>query len=307
MKSVIVSGGSGFIGQHFCKYLSSNDYDVYEISRADLYSNDLGFFSHKFKSDANVIVHLVGAAHQDFSDEESLESNFITTKKIIDRAISLGIQRFIFLSTINLYSGNGNQINLTSQINSSNLKNTLQTKKMAEDYIKYSSFNNKIEFVIIRSPLVYGKNVKANFSFLMNLVSKKLPLPFGTFNSNRRSLVSVYNLVDLIKVCLDHPKAANQIFLVSDDDDLSTTAMVKLMSNVQGLKPIIFPFPVWCFKLLGRLIGKSDMISRLTDSLQVDITHTKETLNWKPPYSVEEGFAKCVENKNKNKKENVNV
>ena len=99
----------------------------------------------------------------------------------------------------------------------------------------------------------------------------------------------------MIETCIHHPNAANQTFLVSDDHDLSTTEMVKLMAKVQGVKPWLLPVPVWILKLIGKMTGKSDMISRLTDSLQVDITHTKDTLDWTPPYSVEEGFAKCVQ------------
>jgi UDP-glucose 4-epimerase len=102
--------------------------------------------------------------------------------------------------------------------------------------------------------------------------------------------VSVYNLVDLIKVCIEHPKASNQIFLASDDDDLSTAEMVALIAKVQNRKNLALPIPVCCFKLVGKLLNKSDMVDRLIGSLQLDITHTKETLNWKPPYSVEHGF-----------------
>ena len=129
------------------------------------------------------------------------------------------------------------------------------------------------------------------------MVGKRIPLPFRALNNNKRSLVSVYNLVDLIKVCIEHPKATNQVFLVSDDNDISTSDMVALMAKVQGINNYSLPFPVWCFHLLGRLLNKQDVIDRLVGSLQVDISHTKETLDWKPPYSVEEGFAKCVENK----------
>jgi UDP-glucose 4-epimerase len=102
-------------------------------------------------------------------------------------------------------------------------------------------------------------------------------------------------LFSVIDKCIYHPNAANQTFLVSDDHDLSSTETVKLMAKVQCVKPWLVPVPVWMLKFLGKITGKSDMISRLTDSLQVDITHTKETLDWTPPYSVEGGFAMCAQ------------
>lgn len=117
--------------------------------------------------------------------------------------------------------------------------------------------------VIIRPPLVYGKGVKANFASLMKLVGKGFPLPFRAINQNKRSLVFVYNLVDLIKVCIDHPKAANQVFLVSDDNDLSTAQMVALMAIVQGKANVSLPVPVWCFKLAGKLFKKEAVVDRM--------------------------------------------
>ena len=147
-----------------------------------------------------------------------------------------------------------------------------------------------MEIVIIRPPLVYGEGVKANFASLMRLVNKGFPLPFRSINKNKRSLVSVYNLVDLIKVCTGHPNAANQVFLVSDDHDLSTAEMVQLMAKVQGKPNLAFPVPTTLFSIAGSILGKKHVVDRLVGSLQVDITHTKNTLNWAPPYSVEDGF-----------------
>jgi len=162
-----------------------------------------------------------------------------------------------------------------------------------------------LDVVIIRPALVYGPGVKANFSLLMNLVSKGLPLPFSCIKNNKRSLVSVKNLVDLIGTCIYHPKAANQIFLVSDDNDVSTASMVKKMSTALGKPDRMFPIPLWCYRLVGQIFGKEDVVNRLLGSLQVDISHTKKTLDWKPLQTLEEGFKETAEafliNKEKNK------
>ena len=149
--------------------------------------------------------------------------------------------------------------------------------------------------VIIRPPIVYGPCVKANFASLMNLVSKGVPLPFGCITQNKRSLVSVTNLVDLIITCIDHPKAANQVFLVSDDHDVSTSEMVREMAKALDKPTWQLPIPIWCYKLVGKLFDKSDVVDRLTGSLQVDISHTKETLGWKPPQTLQEGFKQTAQ------------
>ncbi|MGC9492333.1 UDP-glucose 4-epimerase, partial [Vibrio genomosp. F10] len=107
---------------------------------------------------------------------------------------------------------------------------------------------------------------------------------------NKRSLVSVDNLVDLIITCIEHPKAVNQVFLVSDDHDVSTSQMVCQMAKSLGKSELQLPVPKWCYKLAGKVFGKQDIVGRLLGSLQVDITHTKETLGWKPPQSLEDGF-----------------
>ncbi len=170
------------------------------------------------------------------------------------------------------------------------------SKSEAEQQLLELGEQTGMEIVIIRPPLVYGEGVKANFASLMKLVGKGLPLPFRLINKNKRSLVSVYNLVDLIQVCIEHPNAANKVFLASDDHDLSTAEMVALMAKVQGKPNLAIPVPLWCFKLAGKVFDKQEVIDRLTGSLQLDITHTKNTLNWTPPYTVEDGFNLAAKN-----------
>lgn len=303
-KDIIITGGNGFVGKNILKLLGG-DYNVYSVQRRFDKSESLfdgcityitykQFFKMDFDSDT-VFIHLAGAAHKKFLYEEARCINFDLTKKLLDRCIELKISKFIYLSSANVYKEQGGIINLTSQI-SKNLPNTISTKLLAEEYIRHITDLGIINSVIIRSPLIYGEDVKANFALLMHFVSRGIPLPFRSIKSNKRSLVSVYNLIDLIKLCIEHPKASNQVFLVSDDHDLSTAEMVALMAEVQGKKNLTFPIPVWCFKLAGKLFNKSDVLDRLTGSLHLDISHTKNTLDWQPPFSVEHGFKLAVKN-----------
>ncbi|EKF9302979.1 NAD-dependent epimerase/dehydratase family protein, partial [Vibrio cholerae] len=169
------------------------------------------------------------------------------------------------------------------------------SKSEAEQQLFNIGKETGMEIVVLRPTLVYGPGVKANFASLMNLVSKGIPLPFGCITKNKRSLVSVNNLVDLIVTCINHPKAANQIFLVSDDHDVSTSEMVREMAIALEKPAWQLPVPVWCYKLVGKLFNKSAVVDRLTGSLQVDISHTKDTLGWRPPQSLRDGFKETAE------------
>ncbi|KZX82969.1 hypothetical protein A3715_32925 [Oleiphilus sp. HI0009] len=143
--------------------------------------------------------------------------------------------------------------------------------------------------------MVYGAGVKANFFSMLKWVSRGVPLPLGDIKTNKRSLVYVDNLVDLIKTCIEHPAAANQTFLVSDDDDVSTRELLERVAKALGVKSRLLPIsPSW-LGFAGKLLGKKDVEQRLCGSLQVDIAHTKKTLGWKPPYSMEDGLHRTAE------------
>jgi len=151
-----------------------------------------------------------------------------------------------------------------------------------------------MEVVIIRSPLVYGPGVKANFQSMMRWLTWGLPLPLATFTDNRRSLVALDNLIDLIRVCIHHPNAANQIFLVSDGEDLSTAELLKRMGEAQGTPARLFYVPVSVLRLGASLLGKQNVYQRLCGSLQVDIDKTRQLLGWVPPIPVDEGLRRAA-------------
>jgi nucleoside-diphosphate-sugar epimerase len=151
-----------------------------------------------------------------------------------------------------------------------------------------------MEIVIIRSPLVYGPGVKANFQTLINLVRKGIPLPLGAVTGNRRSLIGVDNLVDFIFTCATHPVAVNQIFLVSDDEDLSTSELLRRMYKAIGASDRLIVVPLWFLKFCTTAIRKQTAYTRLCGSLQIDISKSKHLLGWKPPVSVDEGLRRAL-------------
>jgi nucleoside-diphosphate-sugar epimerase len=165
----------------------------------------------------------------------------------------------------------------------------------AEQGLREIAVQTGMEVVIIRPPLVYGPGVKANFLAMMRWLARGVPLPLGAVTHNRRSLVALDNLVDLIVTCITHPAAANQTFLVSDGEDLSTTDLLRRMGLALGKSARLLPVPLALLKLGALLLGKPALVQRLCGSLQVDISKTRQLLGWAPPLSVDEGLKKAAE------------
>lgn len=310
-KSILITGHTGFVGKH----LIDNLEDLYSIKLLGRSKSNLLHEQYiaRINSSTNytealfgvdVVIHLAARVH--LMDDKAInplrefrEVNTLGTMNLARQAIKANVKRFIFISTIKVNGENTSETNFFCNDDAPCPQDFYGISKAeAEEQLLNLGKNSGLEIVIIRPPLIYGEGVKANFSYLFTSVRKYIPLPFRAIKNNKRSLVSVYNLTDLVRVCIEHPKAASQVFLVSDGQDISTSEMVSLMAKVQGIPNIALPIPVSCFKLIGKFFGKQMVIDKIIGSLQIDITYTKETLNWQPPYTIEEGFAKCIEKKN---------
>lgn len=209
------------------------------------------------------------------------------TLALARQAVAAGVKRFIFVSSIKV-NGEGTA---PGQPYTADDRPQPQdpygiSKMEAEVELQALSKASGLEVVIVRPVLVYGPGVKANFEAMMRWLNKGMPLPFGSID-NRRSLVALDNLVDLIVTCIDHPAAANQVFLVSDGEDLSTTALLRRMGQALGAAPRLLPVPAWVLTGGARLVGRTALSKRLCGSLQVDIEKTRKVLGWQPPVSVD--------------------
>jgi nucleoside-diphosphate-sugar epimerase len=217
------------------------------------------------------------------------------TLRLARQAAEAGVRRFVFVSSIKV---NGEHSQPGQPFTADQIPAPGDpygvSKCEAESELRALSQETGMEVVIIRPPLVYGPGVKANFLAMMRWLQRGVPLPLGGVTENRRSLVFLGNLVDLIVTCIDHPAAANQTFLVSDDEDLSTAVLLRRMAAALGRPARLIPLPAGLITLGAKLIGRPGIAQRLCGSLQVDIGKTKAVLDWSPPVSVDEGLRRTA-------------
>ncbi|MDT3709496.1 MAG: SDR family oxidoreductase [Pseudomonadaceae bacterium] len=248
----------------------------------------------------DAVIHAAARAHimRDEVDDplaEYRKVNVQGTLNLARQAVAAGARRFVFLSSIKV-NGETTARETPFQAGDVPLPEDAYgiSKLEAEQGLMRLAAETGMEVVIIRPPLVYGPGVKGNFASMIKLVNKGIPLPFGAID-NKRSLVGIDNLVDLIIRCIDHPAAANQVFLAGDGADLSTTELLREVGRAMGKPARLIPVPAVLLQLGATLLDKKAMAQRLLGSLQVDISKTCELLDWKPPYTVEEGLRRCFE------------
>lgn len=301
---ILVTGANGFVGQCLRPTLIAHGHSIATFSRHPIqniktipfdinYTNIVDEDIKKYE----VLIHLAGRAHVMHETEQDVyqaykEVNVDYTLKVAKHAHDSGVKRFVFLSSIKV-----NGEHTSAAFNEENTPNPQdaygQTKLEAEEALKAFCQSHGMEYVIIRPPLIYGLGVKANFKALIKLCQLPIPLPLGKVE-NKRSFVGLDNLCDFILLCCKHPKAANQTFLISDDEDVSTTELISTIRQALGKKPWLMPIASRYLDQLFKLLGKASYSERLLGNLQVDITKAKNLLGWQPPYTVEQGIQKTV-------------
>lgn len=308
---LMITGATGFVGRSLVKRLRlenrfclslvvrksiSNEFadeEVHQVASISKNTCWAGVFDT-----VDTVIHCAARAHimnDQSADPLSVfrEINVDGTLSLASQAAQQGIRRFIFISSI--------KVNGESTVPGQPFRADGQaapedpygiSKLEAEQGLMQLAAETGMDVVIIRPPLVYGPGVKGNFASMIKLVDKGLPLPLGAIH-NKRSLVGIDNLVDLIIRCVDHPAAANQVFLAGDDEDLSTTELLRCVAKAMGRPVRLLPVPAGVLQFGATVLNKKAMAQRLLGSLQVDISKTCELLGWKPPYTVEEGLRRC--------------
>ncbi len=308
---VLITGANGFVGRALCAKAHADGLFIKGAVRSvqtlsdDIESVATGEIDgntdwRNALQDINVIVHLAARVHiMEDRASDPLQAfrkiNVDGTLNLAKQAALAGVQRFVFISSIKV---NGESTESGQAFHADDIPMPVDaygiSKREAEDALRQLASETGMEVVIIRPPLVYGVGVKANFYSMMRWLDKGIPLPLGAIH-NQRSLVALDNLVDLIMTCIQHPAAANQTFLVSDGEDLSTSELLRRMATALGKPARLLPVPVWLLHKVASLLGKQAVAQRLCGSLQLDITKTQQVLNWTPPVSVTEALQKTAQ------------
>lgn len=307
--NVLVTGAGGFLGSHIIstmlkkkqiKVTATSHKKEHFLSNVNFHlvslENQIGWA--KALKGQNVIIHTAGLAHKVNRNDINIRNNYYKinvegTLNLVNRAIEAGVKRFIYISSIKV---NGELTYEGSYFTPDDIPAPEdiygRSKLQAERGIQKILFEAGMEFVIIRPPLIYGPNVKGNFARIIRFIETGIPLPFLSI-SNKRSFVGIDNLVDLIMICITHPRAANQILLVSDSHDLSSSELVSGIAQAMKRPSRMFPCPPFIIVAFAKCIGKVNLAERLLGSMQVDVSKTRSIVGWSPTVTLEEGLRRC--------------
>lgn len=310
---VLVTGANGFVGRALCAEAAARGLSVSGTTRQScqlldnvknyvVNSLDEGTNWQLALAGINAVVHLAARVHvmQDTASDPLAQFRGVNvegTLNLARQAAAAGVGRFVFVSSIKV---NGEATRPGYLFKADDAPAPLDaygiSKMEAEQGLRKIAAQTGMDVVIIRPPLVYGPGVKANFAAMMRWLRRGVPLPLGAID-NRRSLVALDNLVDLILTCLTHSAAANQTFLVSDGEDVSTSALLRRMGEAMNRPARLVSVPTGLLKLAAALVGRRDMAQRLCGSLQVDIEKNHQLLGWRPPLTLNQGLKKAAQGK----------
>jgi nucleoside-diphosphate-sugar epimerase len=316
LKRVVVTGANGFIGQHLCRRLVESGQEVTACIREEADASVLTAIPGPLKilripslaaaadlvpvlSSVEVVIHLAGRAHVMREAalnplDEFRKVNVGGTETLASIAAQQGVKRFIYMSSIkvNGEATNGHPFRADDPPGYSDPYG--QSKWEAEERLRQIAAGTKMQWVVVRPPLVYGPGVRGNFLTLLRSVFRRLPLPLGSLH-NRRSLVSVFNLSDFVCLVLDHPAAANSRFLVSDQHDLSTPDLLRRIAEALHCPSRVLPCPEVVLHMAGTVLGRRSVTQRLCSSLVVDTQKATDSLRWSAPTTLSWGLSRTAD------------
>ncbi len=317
-KTILITGASGFIGTHLVRqllFLTKCKIKIIARNKIDLNDQRLEIFFIKdlFKlnnwssllNEVDYIFHLIGVSHYPNKMRNQKDYfyrvNVLLTKNIINAAIQTKVKKIIYLSSIKVngeYTINNNIFSAKDKPNPQDYYGI--TKLRAEKEIIKKCEQNSLNYTIIRPPLVYGPRAKGNFGLIIKAVKIGFPLPFKTLK-NKRSLISIYNLVDFLIYSIKNKVTDNNIILISDGEDISISELILNIQRQMNKNSIfsmnLFPMPRPFLYFLFKLIGRKDLIYKLLMPLQIDKNEQTIKYLWKPKYSFKEGLKKILNEK----------
>jgi UDP-glucose 4-epimerase len=326
--NILLTGATGFVGKALFPELLSRKYQVTCVFRetvAEKHQQMTFNGCHRFEvenidgntrwtpylTNISQIVHLAGMAHVPGKTggkecQRFFSVNHEGTRNLAIQAARQGVKRFVFMSSV-LVNGSRSPAVPFCETDRADPQNVYAAAKYeAETSLKEIGGETGMEVVILRPPLVYGPGVKANFLKLLDLVYAGVPLPLGAV-SNRRSFISLKNLVDAVCLCLAHEKAGNQTFVVSDGEDLSTSELIAAIAAAMNRPCRLFNVPEKVMKTGLSVLGGKNVYDRLWGTLQVDSSRIRTRLGWRPPVTVEQGIAETVDWYLNNRRQHVRL
>lgn len=306
MRRILVTGAGGFLGAELCRSLARENKVVAIVRRpvtspvsSDIEYHNVGDISEVedwtgVLGGVDTVVHLAARVHvmresAEDPEREFRKVNVLTTVELARQAASAGVRRFIYISSIGV---NGKETQNGAFTERDKVKpHSLYalSKYEAEEALWEIVHGSSMELVVIRPPLVYGANPSGNLLSLMRILKKRIPLPLASVK-NERSLLALENLVDFMEVCIDHPNAKNELFLVADGEDVSTPELVRWLGEGMDKPAILLPFPVSLLKFGARVLGRANLQKQLCGSLRIDIAKARSRLNWQPRLGAKEAL-----------------
>lgn len=291
--NILVTGASGFVGRALVPFLSACGHQVLTLSKN---ANPESYFSSIVKIDC--VVHLAGRAH--VSDDGS-QSTFAEFRQAnIDYALSIArqarlhhAQRFILISSLGVHGKNSSKKPFKEEDTPHPHNQYALTKWQAEQALNILFKDSDVELTVIRPPLIYGPHGKANFKTLLQVCNSMLPLPFG-LALNLRSMIGIHHFCEFVELCCRHPLAANQTFLVSDDEDLTLADLISCIRSAMHRPTRLLPVHPSILRIALTMIGKKNLAEQLLNNLQVDVSKAKNLLNWQPSSNVKEEIKRAV-------------
>ena len=309
---VLVTGAQGFVGQALVRSLLHCDHvrvsaairrpdPAWELPVPLAFVGEMDSKAcwSQSLSGIDVVIHAAARVHQSREWGEDVlrrfrEVNVQGTLNLARQAAASGVRRLVFISSIKVNGECSGTRPFSPADRPCPTDYYAISKTEAEQALMTVAAQTGMEVVIIRPVLVYGPGVRANFHSMMRWLARRVPLPLGAIN-NKRSLVSLDNLVDFIRICMVHPAAANEVFLVSDGEDLSTPQILQRLGQAMGRPARLVPLPGVMLRVAARLLGKKHLAQRLCDSLQVDISKNDQLLGWQPPVAVDAALQKTAD------------
>lgn len=310
---IFLTGGTGYIGRALYGFLKEQNYTLGCAFRknnndvaAPQFPNCSSFFiekldGHTIWNDAlkgiDVVIHLAGMANMAPTTDSNLHQeyqtvNFDGTRHLAVQAAQNGVKRFVFLSSIGVNGRESREPFLENDIEAPHDAYTI-SKFRAENALRKIEAETDMEVVILRPPPIYGPDAKESFVRLFNWVSKGVPLPFAGI-TNKRSFMALENLIDVICLCINHPKAGGRTFLVSDGHAISTEELIGKIAHAMGRKPMLFHIPKVMMRWSLSLLGRQRIYERLWGDLSVDSTLIQKELGWTPRVSADQALKQAV-------------